>query len=233
MYQVKEMHQGEIYLIQGQSSANSLAFEDKAEIIKFQQMCNRILSPYFKLKEYLFTPDGWQLVVRVRSKETIIKHYKLGREKLGHETTSIPDLWRILSEKIRILRSNYIVWSNKKEGRTGSKVSKSYERFIFESIDEARTYIKKMRNNEIDLSQKKERYKADKTQFNQDGLIITGDSILTSKNVQENGFSVKLIGLKQLDVWDIMSLVVCRLIDKTIVMYNNRYKQKKPSFIPF
>lgn len=68
------------------------------------------------------------------------------------------EIWRIISEQVRISLSTYVRNTNSRNNRIGKKVGRSYIRYYFESIDEVIEEMKKMDEQEIGQCQPNERY---------------------------------------------------------------------------
>ena len=186
MIKIKETEAGGLYLFQGRASANSLFIESAQEAQKFLSLFDRYLGNYVNLLDHCFCPEGWNLIVKLKSKPTILSHYQQHREKSKTaKVLNYTEVWRIISERVRIFLFQYVKWSNTIEGRKGSKVYCRYERYVFDHAEEAKEYIVKMREQMIDLSQSKACYKPDLCQYDQDLEILNNIDNMSSKTIQE------------------------------------------------
>ena len=220
MQKTKITKEGGLYLFQGKSSANSHFIEDAEEAKMFFKMANTYLDKYLKVMEFSLKDDGWQLLVRLRSKLTIINNYEKDRSKSKvAKGPGYTEVWRIISERIRILRFQYVRWSNKKEGRTGTKVACNYERFIIDDENEARQIIENMREGNISLSQNLEYYRPEKSRFDKDNQIEENKMEMTSKNIQANQVFEKSNWVKSLYLWDVTTDVLHKLVTATLKLH--------------
>lgn len=172
------MQGGCFYLFQGKASANSLFIEDLKEAKQFIILANYYLKGYLKIHEYLLTMDGWNFIVRLNSDQEILSKALIGDETMDDT------VWRIISERMRIILSTFVRFTNKKQGRTGSKVHSSYERFIFSTLSEAKSYLELMRKGEIKLCQRKKKYRGQKSHYEVPEKLGKGSIFLNSVNLR-------------------------------------------------
>ncbi len=161
MIKIKKTVAGGLYIFQGKASGNSSFIEDLHEARQFILSANHYLKGYLKIHEYLLDQHGWVFIVRIHSLKKL-------RRTLSIDKTDELDpqlVWRIISERMRILLSNFVKFTNKKQRRTGSKVHSSYERFLFESLREAEAYLEMMRRGKIRLYQSRKKYRAKKSHY--------------------------------------------------------------------
>lgn len=180
MIRIKKTKGNCFYLFQGKASANSLFIEDLKEAKQFIILANYYLKGYLKIHNYLLTMDGWNLVVRLNSNKTILSKASNLEDDLSDDL-----IWRIISERMRILMSTFVRFTNKKQGRTGSKVHSSYERFLFSSLKEANGYLEMMRKGQVRLCQKKKKYRGRKSHYNIPEKLGKGSIFLNSANVSD------------------------------------------------
>jgi hypothetical protein len=67
--------------------------------------------------------------------------------------------WKVISEKMRIMKSVYVKLVNKKRGREGVLVKENYGKYYFETEAEYDDYIAKMEKGEEIKSQTREEYR--------------------------------------------------------------------------
>lgn len=181
MIKIKKPVANGYYLFQGKASANSSFIEDLSEAKRFIILANYYFKGYLKIHEYILTQDGWNFIVKINSAKSIAAK---------HASDSIEDfdeslIWKIISERVRIFLSTFVKFTNKKQGRTGSKVHSSYERFMFESLSEALGYIEKIRQGAIKLYQSKRKYKAKKSHYRIPRKLGRGSIFLSSRKLRD------------------------------------------------
>lgn len=178
MKEIQKMEAGKYYLIESTASANSVYFETDALARLFFRYCDYYLKDFLQVKEYVLNKDGWAMIIKVRSAQRIRKYYEsietecksndkdlVSREQKG--------IWWILSERVRLFISTYVRMSNKILGRKGSLVRRKYRRYEFDSLGKAQAYISKIRNDQHELQQPKEKYRGVADQFVMSGTILT------------------------------------------------------------
>ena len=161
------MQAKKIYLLKCASAANTVFFENELQAKLFLNYVDKYLGDYFEIHGYQNNIDGWVLVATTRSEKEIFNAYKKRRSnskkcKIEFEFTEI---WRILSEQIRILQSCYVKATNFLSGRIGTKVRSNYQRFVFGSHEEALAIMKQMKEQKYSQAQKKRKYFGLKSHF--------------------------------------------------------------------
>ncbi len=161
MLQIKKMAARHVYLIRGASVANSPFFESEDDCKLFLQYVDRYLSSYMTVNMFQNNHDGWAMIVSTRSSDEIKKAYKNRREqsKKCKKKNKYTEVWRMLSDQVRILLSTYVKATNQKTGRKGGKVRCSYERFVFVSAEEAQAVHSQMEQQRHDQRQPRKRYR--------------------------------------------------------------------------
>lgn len=177
MKKIQQMQEGEYYLIESRASANSVYFEsdDLAKI--FFRYCDYYLKDYIHVEEYVLNADGWAMLIKVKSAKTIRKHYGVVdiNESLQDEErkSAVVEIWRILSERVRLFISTYVRMSNKMLGREGSLVRRNYGRYQFDNLEEAQDYVARIRNDQHEMKQREEKYRGYAEHFRMRGTILT------------------------------------------------------------
>lgn len=138
MKSIKKLQAGGFYIIQSKASANSNYFESDSLASVFFKYFNYYLKDYIDLYEYSLNQDGWIMAIRIKSASTVKKYYsKILEKRTDKENSSAKEIWRIISERFRVFISTYVRVSNKILGREGGLVKHKYERFSFDSEEEA------------------------------------------------------------------------------------------------
>lgn len=178
------------YLLQGKVNANSVFIEDKQEAHYFMSKAHQRFKGFFKIHEYLLSKDGWSFLVTIEDEQEVLRSYKRLREQSSKADRAKDDkiVWKIISEQIRHFLSLFVRYTNKKQGRTGGKVHSSYERYWFESAEEARSYIHSMRHQYLKTCQRLKRYRGKKKHFR------------FSKNGQKGSIFLCSLRLKEVDI---------------------------------
>lgn len=147
---------GGLYLFESLSSANSIFFKTKNEIKVFKKLIFRYLGRYLEIRKLYIDVNGYQLVVRIRQRRTIIKNYKKECEEKGRmlkeEFKKHP--WKIISEKMRIFKSTFVKAINWLRGREGVLVKNSYKKQYFETEKEYEDYVEGMERGMMIKSQR-------------------------------------------------------------------------------
>ncbi len=178
MKRTKEIFTQGYYVFESRVAANSNYIEDIREARALMCYANYYLKDYLHIYDYVITRHGWQFIVRIRGFKTLQKNSK-------HEIRR-GEVWRIISERIRLFISSYVRYINRKRGRTGVLVHSSYERFYFESVEEAVVYLEKLRNQQIKLYQRKKRYRGLKKHYSIGKEEGKGSIFLCSKELKRD-----------------------------------------------
>lgn len=226
MKSVKNLESGGFYLLKGISAANTLFFEDFEEKIKFQKMIEKYLSNMIEIREYCLKPDGWTLLVKLKDERTIKKHFDLMKSGSASKGANFVKIWEKISEMVRIMLSQYSKWANRKRGRIGSLVGNSYQRFYFETGEEALEKLTEMREDKVNLKQPLKRFRPKMKHYDKDGKIASNTWIKTSRMVQEKLISLQEIGLNSLILWEASLVMVSKLVEFTLNLHITKKSTK-------
>jgi len=219
MKRTKEMKADCYYLFEGKSAANSVFIENLKEAKQFCIYANYFLKDYLKVHEYMINQDGWMMIVKLNSEL-----------KISSITNSKTEIWRIISERMRLLLSTYVRVTNQWEGREGVKVKNGYRRYFFESLAEAKLYLKLIRNQKVKLYQKKRKYRGLRTHRVIPSRLGKGHVFLCSKWVKS---PKKRIGKRvciyegSADIIEFENLVVQGMIDSTLNLHSPTFSFPK------
>ncbi len=133
-------------MIESLVSSRSCYFEKEGEARIFRRLFKRYMESYFHIHKMYLSSEGYQILIRVKSKQAVLKNYKLSRLKEGKEPKDqfIKEPWRIISEQIRQFHSLFARTVNKLRDRKGVLVQERYGRYYFEDEDEYLVYLKEM-----------------------------------------------------------------------------------------
>lgn len=182
---IKEVKAGKIYVFQSRTAANSIYFEDIAMKKLFLKYSKYYLDKYLRIHAYSLNQDGWILIVKIKSSQTIRKNYtKVLQNRESEDSIDIQKvkIWHIISERIRLFLSTYVRMSNKYLGRKGVLVRQNYERIEFEDYEEAERYIHNIEEENKKLRQPKKKYRSksiDNNQSNKMGRILDSSKWMT------------------------------------------------------
>jgi len=201
MIEIKEIRAEQVYVFSGLANANSCFIETVEQGKIFLKYANYYLNGYLKVYDFIINSEGWVLVVKINSKEKILKKYK--KNKI--------EIWRIISERMRLFLSTFVSVSNRLKGRTGCLVHSTYERYYFESIIEAKNIIKSIREQNIRLYNGIDKYKPCEEHYEVENAIGKG-SIFLSKKVGKTSDERSSLGHEVLFAWELTLSVLEKMI---------------------
>lgn len=197
MKKIKKIKENGIYIFTGRANANSCFIEKINHAKKFLIYANYYLKDYLSVYDYIITKDGWSIVVKIKSTA------KSDRVIGGIEV----EIWRLISERMRLFLSTFVRVTNRDKGRTGCLVHSSFDKYEFENKKDALFYIEKIRNQKIKFYSKRKKYRGVKTHYKISKLISKGSIFLCSKEVRRvNKKEVEFVEL--IDFVDLRKLVV-------------------------
>ena len=209
------------YLIGSESTAQNLYFETKADIKYAHSKVKEHLNGVMDIISYLFTETGFLLLVRTKSKEQIIKSYS-ETQKRHRRSIRFQDPGPIISEKIRHAISSIVGRSNQKNGRSGTRVNSNFMRFIFSSIEGAKSIMKEMLNEQIDLCRQRRKYRPKFTYWNRDGLLsCPGDIFLSTIKMRNKSVKIcEKITRQIIEFQEISLHVLQKVIENTLLLHS-------------
>ena len=161
MKKIKQTQANGFYIFHGEVAANSNFIETVNEAKQFLIYANFFLKDYLTIYEYVITRHEWHIVVKLKSKKEIFS-----REVIDEGSQVGPqEIWRIVSERIRLFLSTYVKCINRMRGRTGTLVHSSYERYYFESLQEAKETIEALREQTWRFYKRKRKYRGKKKHY--------------------------------------------------------------------
>ena len=193
------------YVFSGRANANSCFIEKISHAKKFLVYANHFLKGYLVIYDYIITRDGWTMVVKI----------KLDQKIKNNNSKSKDEVWRVISERMRLFLSTFVRVTNKQKGRTGCLVHSSYQRSFFLSLKEATSFLEKIRTQNIKHYAKKKKYRGLKTHYKISKKKGQGSVFLCSKEIRK----VKKEISKSFEVIDfkgLTNLVLQKMINLTI-----------------
>ena len=191
-------------MFKGQSNANSCFIEKISQGELFLTYANFYLKEYLVVYDYVINQDGWALIVKINSKEKL----ELQDNKFEGE------VWRIISERMRLFLGTFVQVTNARKRRTGSLVHSPYERFHFDNLKEAMTVINNIRQQEIKIYNGRKKYRGLKIHYKIKKSIGKGSIFLCSRDVRRKGAKA-LKFAEMLSLRGLSPLVVAKWINST------------------
>lgn len=209
MKNTKQVYASGLYVFSGSACGNSSFIETEDEAKIFMKYLNYFTKGYLSVYDFNINQYGWNLVVKLNSEKAILSKFILSRNSISEW-----EVWRIISERIRLCLSTYVRVVNKLRNRTGRLVHSNYERIYFENIEEAKDYIQKIRHQKKNNKQKNRKYLPIKNHYKIKKSEETNSPFLCSG--ANKGFSKKL-GVYILKGFT--DLVALKLINYTIHLH--------------
>lgn len=202
------------YLFESLSAANSIFFEKEEEIQLFKSLLNRYLKNYLTIHKIYIDITGYQLIVKIKQKRTLLKNYKEDCLKKGKapKMEFILEPWRIISEKMRVFKSIYVKAVNKLRGREGVMVKHCYKKYYFETEHEYESYVEEMEKGKSIESQKNKRFQL----YRQAASTINWAYYRARKWVES------------LLYWGSQDIVILKTIKSTLLHHNPSHQSHPP-----
>lgn len=158
------MQADQCYLIRGASTANSPFFERTRDCKLFLALADRFFADYLTISRFQNNKDGWVMIVITKSSQEIKAAYYARRAlsnkcKKEHE---YKEVWQMLSDQVRIFLSTYVKATNHRTGRKGGKVRCRFERFLFDTEEEALAFQEYLEQEYYEQAQPLKRYRPSK-----------------------------------------------------------------------
>lgn len=174
------MKAGGLYLFRSMACSNTVYYEQLTDAQEFLKLAQQHLKEYLYIHEYMLCKDGWIFVARLKSKEQILKAYDTKRARKKKLPKQL-EVWKIISEQMRLFISNYVTKYNDVSGREGCLVKRPYQRYFFETVQEAKRMIRRIRRRVVGLAQEKKMYRAKKGHYRIPKKLGKGGIYLSSK----------------------------------------------------
>lgn len=218
MKPIKKMQADQVYLIRGASTANSPFFEKETDCKLFLRLADRYLGQFVSINRYQNSRDGWLMIITTKSAEEIQKAYKARRalSKKCNPKFEFKEIWRMLSDQVRIFLSAYVKATNELTGREGGKVRSRYKRFVFESADEAREIAASLAKKFYSQAQPKKRYRPSR-RLHKIRKKLLKTSIYISCRLLGIPEKARELGMRSLDLCGFDENVVRQVIKSTYI----------------
>ena len=226
MKKVKETKAYGLYVFEGRVAANSSYFENIEECKKFLIYANYFLKDIMTIHEFILTRHGWHMLVKIKSKDQI-QDFNNSKTSGNDSPPNSIEIWKIVSEQVRLFLSTFVRVVNKRRGRTGVLVHSSYMRFCFESLREAKSHILKLREQLLKLSQKRKKYCGKKNHWEVTKKRGSASIFLCSKYLDRAIEKAKKILGKTIFKGS-QDLVLHTLVKKTLQLHNHVDRSSTP-----
>lgn len=220
------MQEGGLYLFKSLACSNTVYYETLEHTKLFLQLANKYLKDYIYIHEYMLCKDGWVFVGRLKSKARIVEAYDQKRIKNKKTPQTLP-VWKIISEQIRLFIGEYVTKYNNSTGREGSLIKRSYERYYFDTVQETKQVIRKIRRRVVGLQQAKKMYRAKKGHYRIPKKLGKGGIFLSSRRKNKRG--VDLRNLLDLSVFQrFRKKVLAKVVKRTVKYTYQAHKTPIP-----
>lgn len=169
------LHEEQICIAQGQSTALNLMFETQQDHQSFLLFWKKYLGKMAELIQYQFSPTSWTLLFKTKSAEDILQSYYEQRKKSKKtkEYSTLSETSKILSEHFRIFLSQYVRHFNATHKRQGTLVLKRFNKRILPEEDHLGIFNKMV--NQIKVPhQKNKKYTADERSYDKQNSMQKG-----------------------------------------------------------
>lgn len=237
MQYIQKMEAGKFYVLESSATANSVYFETDMLANIFFRYCNYYLKDYLDIRDYCLNRDGWTMLIKTKSRKTIRKHYadiesRRKTKKNTTENTKPKEIWRILSERVRLFISSYVRMSNSALGRTGTLVRRKYSRYLCDDFEAAQAHIRGMRTRQIHLAQPKKKYRGLDTHFRMSmegqGLMLQSSSWANEERFKDKiGEIVRGVFGSELPVFNGLGKMV--VLNRNFSNENQKSPKKPPN----
>lgn len=210
------MEPDHLYLIRGSSSANSAFFEREKDCKVFLKLADRFLSEYLSISSFQNNRDGWVMIIATRSAAEIRRAYKARRARSTkcRAEFEFKEIWQMLSDQIRIFLSTFVKATNRWTGRTGGKVRRRYERFVFDSEEEVFATKQLLESTYYEQSQPRKRYRPSR-RLHKIRRKLLRTSVYISSRLLSIPERLRELGLSCLDLGVLADDVVRHLVATT------------------
>lgn len=206
MKKLKKMRPGCLYLFKSMACSNTVYYEQLNDAKQFLVLANQHLKDYLYIHEYMLCKDGWVFLGRLKSKDTINRAYTKKRQRKNKMFKQLP-VWKIISEQMRLFIAEYVTEYNGATGREGSLVRRPYQRYCFDTVQEAKRMIGRLRRRVVGLQQAKKMYRAKKGHYRIPEKLGKGGIYLSSRREKRQGGKVG----------DLLNMVVFQRLSKKVL----------------
>lgn len=209
MIKTKRIYANGFYIFQSKVAANSNYIESLKEAKRLMTYARYFLKDHLIIHDYVINASGWQMAVQINS--------DLHLSNSNKES----ELWREISEKVRLFLSTYVRGVNFSRKRTGVLVHSNYSKYYFESLEEALGHLDKMRKQQVRLYQRNKKYRGIKYHYQIDKTIEKGSIFLCSRALSRSEDQVK-INKENVVLWGLPNLVGIDLINYTLKRHSQQ-----------
>lgn len=138
---VDHVFEEQLYLISSHSVAKNPLFNNKSHCQRFLEKIEKYLSPLCDILDYCLLHNQFQLIVRLKSRDTFVEFYRDKTEDEDIPRNYIPFTTHIFSQAVSNLLSSTAIWYNRKYNRTGALFARRFTKTLIESEKALRDWI--------------------------------------------------------------------------------------------
>lgn len=144
MVKAQHLFENGVYLISNHTVAKNSMFDDENVQAFFHQRMEKHLSPVCNILAYCLSGDEFQLLVKLRSKEEISKHFLSKARNRALMLTESPEETYVFSQAMANLQVSFVKYYNFVNKRSGTLMAGRFTRILIESGDELNEWINRL-----------------------------------------------------------------------------------------
>lgn len=145
---VQHFFEESIYVISNYAVARNPLFSEKYYCKRFLRKVAHYLGPICDILSYGLMDNEFQLLIRLKSREVILDHYRSKLDDFEIESHKIPESTYIFSQCMANLQSSTAIHFNRREGRQGALFAARFQRFQVCSEREYEYWLDRIHNLE-------------------------------------------------------------------------------------
>lgn len=152
---VDHIFEGHIYLISNHAVAVNGLFQDTRLSIRFLNKMEKYLSPLCEILHYVIDDDQFQILVKIKNRQSFCSFYKAKKDLGADDDTNIPLSSHIFSQAMANLQSSAAIHYNRKFGRSGALFARRFQKSLIDSKENLNRQIVKMNAMKKELTYRK------------------------------------------------------------------------------
>lgn len=125
-----------VYVFTNFSVATNPLFIDQDDIEGMKFRLEKYITPLCEVVGYKFTQHEFQIMVRLKDRETFESFYIQKMQEKGRDFEVIPESTEILSQEMANTESGYALYFNYKYDRKGALFARRFTKILIESEEE-------------------------------------------------------------------------------------------------
>ena len=146
MEKTQHFFENGIYLISNHAVARNRMFEGKDMQVFFQQKMEKHLSPICEIFSYCLNDDEFQILVKLRSRDVISRHFLSKKRNRGLNLSEVPDETYVFSQAMSNLQVSFVKYYNFIHKRSGSLMAGRFGRKLIETEDKMNSWVERLNN---------------------------------------------------------------------------------------